>query len=402
MFGKMIDSIRNIFASPQKRLELQTRELANQTTQDFDNLQRIIKDGEYAMADHQKVVNDREQFLRDNTETQVDQNVTRNTDNKRAYTLITGVMLIGCILSVKGLKFFFGEFYASMSLLMIIPISLILVGVIVIGSIYLNNFSNRFGAQNPYVFYQLKAAAYAMVLFIPAMNLLEGFDSNYRQVVMALNLVGCAIDVILHTSLVSMSSVFITAEDSKKAIKIMRLKDKSMALADRKSRAYNNTFIKAKAAFTSSGKKFVSSFKELQSRNAEAAVNALLLLDNFTIWMLNNRVMQHALIPYHANENGQIQIDPSPFTTEQNSMIQGWDTFSAVKVDNTNNQQTETLNGQRQATELPAADESAQQQQEQVPMDDTWVHEPENKETESQPADYDAILDNVNPNDKIL
>ena len=66
MFRKMIDSIRNLFASPEKRLELKTRELAMQTTQDFDNLQKIIKDGEYTLTDHQKVVNDREQFLRDN------------------------------------------------------------------------------------------------------------------------------------------------------------------------------------------------------------------------------------------------------------------------------------------------------------------------------------------------
>jgi len=402
MFRKMIDSIRNLFASPEKRLELKTRELAMQTTQDFDNLQKIIKDGEYAMTDHQKVVNDREQFLRDNTETQVDQNVTRNTDNKRAYMLLTGVMLIGCILSVKGLKFFFGEFYASMSLLMIIPIALILAGVIVIGSIYLNNFSNRFRGQNTFVFYQLKTAAYAMILFIPAMNLLEGFDSNYRPVVMALNIVGCVIDVILHTSLVSMSSVFTTAEDSKKAIKIMRLKDKALATADQKLRAFNDTFMKAKTAFTTSAKQFVSSFKELQAMNATAASNTLYLLDNFTIWMLNNKVMQHALIPYHADENGHPVVELRYFTPEQDSIRHGWDMLSTVRVNETNNQQAEALNGQRQATELPAANETAQQQQEQVPFEDTRVHEPGNEETESQPADYDAMLDNVNPNDKIL
>lgn len=402
MFRKMINSIRNLFASPEKLLELKTREMAMQTTKDIDNLQKIIKDGEYAMADHQKVVDDRERFLRDNTETQIDQNVTRNSDNKRAYMLLTGVMLIGCILSVKGLKFFFGEFYASISLLMIIPIAMILAGVIVVGSIYLNNFSNRFRGQNPFVFYQLKVAAYAMVLFIPAMNLLEGFDSNYRPVVMTLNIVGSVIDVVLHTSLVSMSSVFTTAEDSKKAIKIMRLKDKDLAASDQKLRAFNDTFIKAKAASTSSAKQLVSSFKELQIINPQAAANALLLLDNFTIWMINNRVMQHTLLPYHANENGQIQIDPSPFTSEQNSMIQGWDTFSSVKVDNASNQQAETLNGQRQAIELPAANEAAQQHQEQDLLDDTRVHEPGNEEPESQPADYDAMLDNVNPNDKIL
>lgn len=402
MFRKMIDSLRNLFASPEKRLELKTRELAMQTTQDFDNLQKIIKDGEYAMDDHQKVVNDREQFLRDNTETQVDQNVTRNTDNKRAYMLLTGVMLIGCILSVKGLKFFFGEFYASISLVMIIPIALALAGVIVVGSIYLNNFSNRFRDQNPFVFYQLKAAAYAMVLFIPAMNLLEGFDSNYRPVVMALNIVGCVIDVILHTSLVSMSNVFTTAEDSRKAIKIMRLKDKALATADQKLRAFNDTFMKVKASFTSSAKQFVSNFKELQAMNATAASNTLYLLDNFTIWMLNNKVMQHALIPYHADENGHPVVELRYFTPEQDSIRHGWDMLSTVRVNETNNQQAETLNGQRQATELPAANETAQRQQEQVPVEDTRVHEPGNEEPESQQADYDAMVDNVNPNDKTL
>ena len=84
MISKVIDPIRSIFASPEKRLELKTRGLAMQTSQDFDYLQKVIKDGEYVMADHQKVVNDREQFLRDNAETQVDQNVSRNEDNKRA------------------------------------------------------------------------------------------------------------------------------------------------------------------------------------------------------------------------------------------------------------------------------------------------------------------------------
>lgn len=402
MFSKMIDSIRNIFASPEKRQELKTRELAMQTTKDFDTLQKIIKEGEYEMVDHQKVVNDRDQFLRDNTETQVDQNVTRNSDNKRAYMLLTGVMLIGCILSVKGLKFFFGEFYASMSLLMIVPIAMLLAGVIVVGSIYLNNFSNRFRGQNPIVFYQLKAAAYAMVLFIPAMNLLEGFDSNYRPVVMALNIVGCIIDVVLHTSLVSMSSVFTTAEDSKRAIKIMRLKDKALATADQKLRAFNNTFMKTKTAFTSSAKQFVSSFKELQAMNATAASNTLYLLDNFTIWMLNNKVMQHALIPYHADENGHPVVELRYFTPEQDSFRNGWDMLSTVRVDNTTNQQTETLNVQRQVNELSEGNEEAQQQQEQVPVEDTHIQEPKSEQTGTHPADYDAMLDNVNPNDKIL
>lgn len=399
MFSKFIDSIRSIFDSHKKRLEIKTRALAEQVTQKFDHLQKIIKDSEYEIADHKKVTYDREQFLRDNTDTQVDQNVRRNTDNNRAYMLLTGVMLIGCILSVKGLKFFFGEFYASISLLMIIPIALSLAGVIVVGSIYLNNFSNRFRSENPFIFFQLKAAAYAMVLFIPAMNLLEGFDSNYRPTVMTLNIIGCVIDVVLHTSLVSMSNVFTTAENSRKAIKIIRIKDMALRTADQKLRVFNDTFMKAKTAFTSTAKQFVSSFKELQSLNTNAAANVLFLLDNFTIWTIRNKVIIHAIIPYH-NKNGSPVLELNPFTPEQNTIIQGWDNLSMVKVDNANSQPAEALNGQRQVTELTAGNET--QQQTQHPIEDTHQQPQEAEQTENHPTDYDAILDNVNPNDKIL
>jgi len=234
------------------------------------------------------------------------------------------------------------------------------------------------------------------------MNLIEGFDSHYGKAMMTFNIFFCAIDYILHSTLISMSKIFTTARFSKVAMKILKIKDKSMITADQKLRAFNDTFIKAKAAFTSSAKQFVSSFKELQAMNATAASNTLYLLDNFTIWMLNNKVMQHALIPYHADENGHPVVEMRYFTPEQDSIRHGWDMLSTVRVDNTNNQQTETLNGQRQAAELPAANEAAQQRQEQDPVEDTRVHEPGNEEPESQPADYDAMLDNVNPNDKIL
>jgi len=314
--------------------------------------------------------------------------------------LLTGVMLIGCILSVKGLKFFFGEFYASISLLMIIPIAMALAGVIVVGSIYLNNFSNRFRGQNDFVFYQLKVAAYAMVLFIPAMNLLEGFDSNYRPVVMALNIVGCVIDFILHTSLVSMSSVFTTAEDSKTAIKIMRLKDKALAIADQKLRAFNEIFMKGKAIFTNSAKHMVSSFKELQIINPQAAANALLLLDNFTIWMINNKVMQHALIPYHADENGHPVVELGYFTSQQDTFRLGWDNMSRVNVSNSDVQSEQVLNGQRQVTELPVDNETPQNVQNKV--EDEYPQHQEVEQTENHPEDYEAMLDNVNHNDKTL
>jgi len=400
MFTKFIDLIRDIFASPKKRLEMKTRQLAVQTTNDFDILQKIIKDSEYAVADHQKVFNDRDQFLRDNADTQVDQNVSRNTDNKRAKYILWVVVSVACVLSVKGLRFFLGEFYSSVNMWIILPMAFFLAYFIVHGSIYINNFSDRYKSQNSYIYYQLKVFAYSMVLFIPAMNLLEGFDSNYRPVVMALNIVGCIIDVVLHTSLVSMSKVFTTAEDSKEAIEIMKLKDQALATADQKLRTLNETFIKAKITFTSSAKQFISSFKELHAINPQAAANVLFLLDNFTIWMLNNKVMQHALIPYHADENGHPVVELRYFTPEQDTFRLGWDTLSKVNVVITDNQPEQALNLESQTSELTTTDETMQQTQN--PAEDTYQPPQEAEQADNHPADFDTILDNVNENDKTL
>jgi len=401
MFRKIIDSIRNVFASPEKKLEMKTRALAMQTTRKFDTLQKNIKDNEYAMADHQRAVNDREQFLRDNEDLHVDQNVSRNTDNKRAKYILWVVVSIASVLSVKGLRFFLGEFYATVNMWLVLPLAFFLAYFIVHGSIYINNFSNQYKEKNAFIYYQIKVFAYGMVLFIPAMNLLEGFNSNYRPVVMALNIVGCVIDVVLHSSLVSMSSVFKTAENSEKAIKIMRLKDKSLTSTEQILRVLNDTFMKVKAIFTSSAKELVNNFTELRIVDPQAAANTLLLLDNFTIWMINNKVMMHEIIPYHVGPDGQPVISRIFFNPEQDSIRSGWDILSTVRVDNTNNQQIETLNRQRQVNELPAGNDAIQQPQ-QNPVEDASAHEPVPEQPQTNPADYDAMVENVNSNDKTL
>lgn len=402
MFRKMIDSIRNLFASPEKRLEMRTRELAMQTTQDFDNLQKIIKDGEYVMTDHQKVVNDREQFLRDNTETQVDQNVSRNIDIKRAKYILWVVVSIASVLSVKGLRFFLGEFYGTVNMFLVLPLAFFLAYFIVHGSIYINNFSSQYKNTNSFIYYQIKVFAYSMVLFIPAMNLMEGFNSDYRPVVMSLNIIGCMIDVVLHTSLVSMSNVFKTAENSEEAIRRLRLKDKAVVAEEQKLRAFNNTFIKAKSSFSSLIKQLVSSVRELQILNPETAANTLLLLDNFVIWMINNKVMLHEVLPYHVGPDGQPVVSRIFFTPEQDSIRHGWDMLSTLRVDNTNNQQSGTLNSQRQVNELPAGNEAAHQQPEQTPVEEPQILTPPPTLIDDPPADYDTMLDNVNPNEKFL
>jgi hypothetical protein len=403
MFKKLLDSVQNIFSSREKKMEIRTRELAMRVNQDFENLLKTIKEGEYAITDHQKLVNERERFLRDNESLQVDQNVSRNEDNKRSDYILWVVVSIASVLSVKGLRFFLGEFYGTVNMLIVLFLAFFLAYFIVHGSIYINNFSKQYKESNSFVYYQIKVFAYSMVLFIPAMNLLEGFSSNYRPVVMALNIVGCVIDIILHTSLVSMSQVFTSAEDSKKAIKIMKLNDDALAAADQRLRTNKFTFIKGKAIFTSSVKQFVSSLKELQATNSVVASNVLFLLDNFTIWMINNKVMQHAILPYHADENGHPVIELKYFSTEQDSIRNGWDMLSNIKITNSENPKAESLNNQRPLTELATESENIRQMQNiQKTTEETEILKPDQWQEDNQPMDYDSMLDQTNPNDKIL
>lgn len=421
MTEKFINSIQSLFATGPRKPEIEAKKLAEETNTEFKSLQLLIIQGEKVLSKQQKAQEDREQFLSDNVETKVDQNVNRNADIKRAYMLLTGVMLIGCCLSVKGLSFFFGEFYASLTLWIILPIALILAGVLVVGSIYLNNFSNEFKVNSPFLYWQIKFAAYAMVLFIPVMNLLEGFDSNYRPLVMTLNLFGCAIDVILHTALVSMSRIFITAENSKKAIKLLAVKDKTQTQFDEKLRSFSEVFIKGKTAFSDKVKQLLFIYNELHEMNSIAASRILFLLDNFTIWMINNKVMQHSILPYHADENGHPVVELTYFSPEQDSIRAGWDRLSRIHINNSNPRETESLNGFNQPGILtenimnqentilnPEQQPQSPQQEEQFLRRSRPPYQSEQQH--ERPYDgalapsYDSIIDEAdpNPNDKIL
>ena len=421
MAEKFINSIQTLFPARPHKPESEAKKLAEETNEEFTRLQLLIIKGEKVISNQKQAHDDREQFLNDNADNKVDQNVNRNTDIKRAYTLLTVVMLVGCCLSVKGLSFFFGEFYASLTLLIILPVALILAGFLVIGSIYLNNFSNEFKSSAPFLYWHIKIAAYAIVLFIPVMNILEGFDSNYRPLVMALNLVGCAIDVILHTALVSMSMIFITAENSKKSIKILAGKDKTKTKGDEKLSSFSEVFLKGKAAFSDKVKQFIFLYNELQEMNSIAATRILFLLDNFTIWMINNKVMQHAILPYHADENGHPVVELAYFSPEQDSIRVGWDRLSRIHIDDSNSMETESLtsnNKPKVLTEGITLSENTVQdieQKQQIPIQgDQNIHRtrpPRQSEQHSErmtegdlAPSYNIIVDETdpNPNDKIL
>ncbi len=406
MLNNLFQDVKILFAPAAQRQEYEAKKFAEQTKTRFETLEGVIKTGEYVMQDHQKITQDREQFLRDNADTQVDQNVNRNTDNKRANYLLAGVMLIGTIFSVKGLQFFFGSFYAAVSLWVIIPIAMFLAMVLVMGSIYFNQFAERYRGVNLLVYIHAKAAAYIIVLFLPVVNLIEGFNSHYDQTVMALNIFACIVDVAAHTALVSMSNTFITAENSRKAIKILHDKDKAQRKADISLRSLNGEFTGAKNGFTNVATKFVHAYKQLEAENAEAARRVMFMLSNFLIWMINNKVMQHAILPYHANENGQPVVELNYFTPENDAIRRGWDQLSAVNgyTSTPQNLEIPEVNPQPQVL----TNGNGQQNQEQN-NGDTNNGNPEQRNTQQennqeQPQDYATVLDdtNPNPNDKSL
>lgn len=406
MLNNFIQEAKMLFAPAAQRQEYEAKKFAQQTKSRFEDLEGIIKEGEYVLQDHQKTTQDREQFLRDNADTQVDQNVNRNTDNKRANYLLTGVMLIGTIFSVKGLQFFFGSFYAAVSLWVIIPIAMVLAMMLVMGSIYFNQFAERYRGVNLLVYIHAKAAAYILVLFLPIVNLIEGYNSNYDQTVMALNIFACIVDVAAHTALVSMSNTFITAENSRKAIKLMAGKDKAQRKADLSLRSLNGEFTTAKSRFNSAATQFVHAYKQLEAGNAEAARRVMFMLSNFLVWMINNKVMQHAILPYHANENGQPVVELDYFTPENDAIRRGWDQLSAVNGYTSIPQNLEIPEANPQSQELP--DSNGQQTEQQANANTTnGINDQRNPHQEAnreQPQDYETILDdtNPNPNDKSL
>ena len=398
MINKFINQIKMVFASPEKRLIQQTKSLALETVNSFDVVQRIIKDGENIMEDHRKITEDRNQFLQDNADTKVDQNVNRNTDTKRANWILTGVMLIGIVFSIKGLQFFFGEFYASISLWAIIPIGIFLSSVLVIGSIGLNHFSEQYRGKNLMIFVHAKAAAYLIVLFLPLVNLIEGYNSHYNNSVMALNFLAVLVDITAHSALVSMNNTFITAENSKIAISILKQKDEELRKADMTLRTLNDTFIKAKNTFSKKGKEFVYSIKQLESLNAESAQLIMFLLSNFEIWMINNKIIHHNVLAYHTNANGQPVVELNYFTVENDTIRKGWDQLSIVNGYNNSTQSPELLN----KTEVIDTEQS--QSQLVIKNKETDNQNTEEEVSQQQTRGYDEVIDetNPNPNDKTL
>ncbi len=392
MLTQLFTSIQMLFAPAHSRMAQVVLALAKETGRDFNEVEEIVKKGEGIMADHSRITADREAFIQDNPEP-IDQNVRRNTNNKRARILLISVICLGLIFSVKGLQYYFSSFYGPVPLWLIVPVALVLASTLVTGSIYINNMAEEYRSSNQAIFIGGKIAAYVVVWFIPTINLIEGFDSQYNKAGMTLNIIACIIDIVLHSTLVAMSASFITAQNSREAIKIMGEKNKEQRKADKAVRLLNEKFIPARNKFNSTATQFVYNYKRLEALNAEAAKEVMYIMSNFLIWMINNKVMHHAILPYHANQNGQPEMQGIYFTPENDTIRRAYDKLSSVTGFETSHQLVDakdSIQDQEPLIEDRATDHGITKDQVNVIGPDP-KHDP-------LPQDYDSILDGSNPN----
>jgi hypothetical protein len=386
------------------------RSLARKLNSAFNQLLVILKRGEYVIAE--RAERDRAEFLEQNRDTQVDQNVARNTDNRRANRLLWLVWIFEAVLSYKGIQYLTDHFTGIPSSwwFLILPAGLAFASFAIYGSIMMNHFAQRFRQGNLATYALLMAASYALVFIIPICNMLEAYESHGgpdgSSFTIALNWALVLITIFFHTSLITMSNVFITAKNSKVALAELSKKDNALKKIESKVRALNTSFFNAKEIFSQSAREFVAAFMEMEGQNPELARKLLYLLDNFTIWMVNNKVFQHQVLPYHGNEQGQPVVEMDYFDPKLTTLVRGWDQLSSMSVYNTNGQDGELPSAVHPTMELPDNERQPDngQQRDETADEVRSGQEGWGSDGEDAPPSSDPLVDPTepNPNEKIL
>ena len=389
MMNILVNISKFISSREEKKLTKKTRNSAWRLNDSFEHLFDTIKEAGPAQSNNKKVQNDYERFLLDNTVDYENQNVSRNQNFKRAIFFLTVAMIISSSLAIKGLQFLFSEFYGPVPLLFLIIIALILSGLIVIGSIILSASAEGYRENKYQVFIIAKVAAIVLVLFVPMTNLFEGLNSHYTEFAMALNLFAVLVDIILNIALISMWDMFTLAENAIKAKKIISKKQREIQRVEHKANVSYSNILKSRYAFRFAAKKFISDFKDLQDKYPKATSNILNLLDNLTIFMINNKVFQHAILPYHTNEAGNPVVESQYFTSNGNSLSDAYDLFEKTTLSSPTQSRLQEPNNQEKASSRSDADQGQQD-------------EPEGDEKNETPLDYETFLDDTNEDEKYL
>ena len=220
-------------------------------------------------------------------------------------------------------------------------------------------------------------------------NLFEGLNSHYTEFAMALNLFAVLVDIILNIALISMWDMFTLAENAIKAKKIISKKQREIQRVEHKANVSYSNILKSRYAFRFAAKKFISDFKDLQDKYPKATSNILNLLDNLTIFMINNKVFQHAILPYHTNEAGNPVVESQYFTSNGNSLSDAYDLFEKTTLSSPTQSRLQEPNNQEKASSRSDADQGQQD-------------EPEGDEKNETPLDYETFLDDTNEDEKYL
>jgi F0F1-type ATP synthase assembly protein I len=386
------------------------RSLARKLNSAFNQLLVILKRGEYVIAERQRAERDRAEFLEQNREMQIDQNVVRNTDNKHAYKILWATSFLEGVLSWKGMQYLMDHFAGVTNLIVIIPSAAGFALSVIYMSIVMNHFAKRYRQESFSRFVFLTIASYVLIFIIPVCNLLEAYQSNGGPdgdpYIIALNWVLVLVTLYFHSALITMSSVIITAKNSKVALAELSKKDNALKKIESKVRALNTSFFNAKEIFSQSAREFVAAFMEMEGQNPELARKLLYLLDNFTIWMVNNKVFQHQVLPYHGNEQGQPVVEVDYFDPKLTTLVRGWDQLSSMNIYNTNGQDGELPGAVHPTMELPDNERQPDngQQRDETADEVRSGQEGWGSNGEDAPPSSDPLVDPTepNPNEKIL
>jgi len=314
-----------MFGSPQTRLEYRVNRSAPKVEKQFHRVVTQLKQAETLVQQRQKAERDIQQFLDENADTRVDQNVGRSTDELRARKILLGALFFESLLSYKGTSFLADNLVGITSWMAVLPMALLFAMFSIYTSIYLNNFAQAYsGGKRPLKFAFVMAASYSLIWIIPICNLLEGYASKYSSPIMVLNYVLVAITLVFHCTLITLSEVIVRAENSNRALQKLRRKEEAIRKADAALRRASQKFLGVEHGFARVSMEFVQEWTKLQALHPESAKQAMLGLRNFTIFAINSRVYQNTMLAFHTNAEGLIVTGGPYINALENGYLELW------------------------------------------------------------------------------
>jgi len=335
-----MNTISNIFSGMFSSVvvtEGQAKAGAKRVRQQFGRFQKRMKTASRLLNDRSKAVAALNQFNQVNSDIPNDQSVSAQKDIRRAYLLLILTFLFESFLSYKGAQFLLETFLAVRMPIVTIVVAVVVAAFAIMMSINIRHFANRYKKdEDRTMYYATTAGAYLLVLIVPIANVLEGFNTlalnqdGLPPQYQTLNILVVLLTLGVHITLINMSEIIIDAENAKKAGKLRVKKTKDIADADKAMQDYSVQYEASRQEFTETVRDFMPMYLSLRESNPNAAQRVLNHLDVYLIWVLN-RIYGHAVLPYHANAEGQIQSN-EPFSAELRRMADLMERMDTITV----------------------------------------------------------------------